>query len=74
MGADTIFDNFYGEKEKDLPLKRIKETEIYFDKIRGSMIGGAAGDALGYKLEFLSEKSIFLRYGERGYRNMRLTR
>lgn len=66
MGADTIFDNFYGEKEKDLPLKRIKETEIYFDKIRGSMIGGAAGDALGYKLEFLSEKSIFLRYGERG--------
>ena len=36
------------------------------DKIRGCMIGGAAGDALGYAVEFKSEREIFLKYGEKG--------
>jgi len=36
------------------------------DRIRGCMIGGAAGDALGYAVEFMGEKSIFLHYGESG--------
>lgn len=36
------------------------------DKFRGCLVGGAAGDALGYAVEFLSERSIFNRYGERG--------
>ncbi len=36
------------------------------DNIRGSLIGGAAGDALGYAVEFLSEEAIFKRYGEPG--------
>lgn len=36
------------------------------DRIRGSLIGGAAGDALGYAVEFLSENSIFSRYGAQG--------
>lgn len=36
------------------------------DKIRGSLIGGAVGDALGYPVEFLSEKSIFNTYGKKG--------
>jgi len=36
------------------------------DKFRGCLIGGAAGDALGYEVEFKNEKQIFSRYGERG--------
>lgn len=36
------------------------------DKIRGSLIGGAAGDALGYAVEFLSEPYLFNKFGNRG--------
>lgn len=36
------------------------------DKYRGCLIGGAAGDALGYAVEFLNESSIFNRYGKSG--------
>ena len=36
------------------------------DKYRGCLIGGAAGDALGYAVEFSSAKYIFSRYGQRG--------
>ncbi len=36
------------------------------DKYRGCLIGGAAGDALGYAVEFLSDDMIFRKYGENG--------
>ncbi len=36
------------------------------DTFRGCLIGGAAGDALGYEIEFKNEKQIFSRYGDRG--------
>lgn len=37
------------------------------DRIRGSLIGGAIGDALGYPVEFIySFEGIRARYGERG--------
>lgn len=36
------------------------------NKIRGSLIGGAIGDALGYPVEFLSENQIFAIYGKDG--------
>ena len=36
------------------------------DKYRGCLIGGAAGDALGYAVEFLDEYDIFSLYGETG--------
>ena len=36
------------------------------DRIRGSLIGGAIGDALGYPVEFLQEEQIFRKYGENG--------
>ena len=37
------------------------------DRIRGSLIGGALGDALGYPVEFIySFEGIQARYGERG--------
>lgn len=43
------------------------------DKYRGCLIGGAAGDALGYAVEFLSEGTIFGRYGESGITEYELT-
>lgn len=42
------------------------------DKIRGCLIGGAAGDALGYAVEFLDERSIFHKYGKQGITCYRL--
>lgn len=36
------------------------------DKCRGSLIGGAVGDALGYEVEFMSLSSICKRFGEKG--------
>lgn len=43
------------------------------DKYRGCLIGGAAGDALGHAVEFLSEGMIFSRYGESGITEYELT-
>ena len=36
------------------------------DSIRGCVFGGAVGDALGYSVEFLTEKEIFSKYGSHG--------
>lgn len=36
------------------------------DKFRGCLIGGAAGDALGYAVEFMTEKNITSQYGANG--------
>lgn len=36
------------------------------DKIRGSLMAGAMGDALGYEVEFMSRNAIFAEYGESG--------
>ena len=33
------------------------------DRYRGALIGEAAGDALGYTVEFLLEPQIFQRFG-----------
>ncbi len=63
------FEHFYrdeDEAELQRKLQEIKETEIHLDAIKGSMIGGAIGDALGYAVEFSGEDSIFGKYGENG--------
>ena len=63
------FSNFYraeNQEEIDRALKRIKETEIHLDAIRGCLFGGAVGDALGYPVEFLQERQIFGQYGSKG--------
>lgn len=36
------------------------------DKFQGCLLAGAAGDALGFEVEFLSEEAIFERFGEAG--------
>lgn len=55
--------------------KKISQKALQIqDKIRGCLIGGAAGDALGYPVEFLGEKQIFTRYGEYGIQSYKLDR
>ena len=41
-------------------------SDIHTDKIRGCLLGGAVGDALGYAVEFLQEETIFEKYGDNG--------
>ena len=36
------------------------------DRYRGCLVGGGAGDALGYAVEFASEATIFADYGREG--------
>ncbi len=43
------------------------------DKYKGCLIGGAAGDALGYAVEFMEAYQIFRRYGEKGITEYVLT-
>lgn len=43
------------------------------DRIRGSLIGGAAGDALGYAVEFITLADIINRYGSSGVTEYKLT-
>ena len=52
--------------EIDEAMQRLKEAEVYLDQIRGCMVGGAVGDALGYAIEFWGEDQIFSQYGEKG--------
>ena len=40
------------------------------ERIRGCFLAGAAGDALGYQVEFDSLNSIIKRHGEHGVRTM----
>lgn len=40
------------------------------ERIRGCLLGGAMGDALGYPVEFLGENEIFFIYGPGGIREL----
>lgn len=60
------------QREHEMALQRIRETERYLDKIRGSLFGGAVGDALGYPVEFFSESQIVSRYGKNGIQEYEL--
>ena len=44
------------------------------DSIRGCLMAGAAGDALGYEVEFMSRRSILSRFGENGITKFALDR
>ena len=62
-------------KEVTAVLERIKQREeAYLDKIQGSFIGGAIGDALGYPVEFLSYNDIKEKYGNQGITQYKLNR
>lgn len=58
-----------------LPQKILEQIEIrekYLDAFRGCMIGGAAGDALGYPVEFMTADTICEKYGPSGISNYQL--
>lgn len=59
-------------KEYEAYVKATKKKEVYLDRIRGSMLGGAAGDALGYAVEFDPEADIFRKYGPEGIQEYEL--
>lgn len=67
-----LFDAALDVENIILPLSFVKiivaarSERIVKDKIRGSLMAGAAGDALGYEVEFISRRAILARYGERG--------
>ena len=61
----------WGSMEYATELDR-KPMQKDLDKIRGSLIGGAAGDALGYAVEFWLESKIFSYYGKDGITQYRL--
>lgn len=44
----------------------MKDFNEYLNKFTGCLLGGAAGDALGYPIEFYREDEIFEEYGENG--------
>lgn len=47
-------------------MNKYRKTNDTLDMISGSLIGGAAGDALGYAIEFDRERTIFHEYGKQG--------
>lgn len=59
-----------------VPVVPVEETTLaalekqynnrFRDQIRGCLLGGAAGDALGYEVEFISHSQIVKRFGENG--------
>ncbi|MGW5381877.1 ADP-ribosylglycohydrolase family protein [Nocardia sp. NPDC003963] len=44
----------------------MRDYEILVDRVRGTLVGGAIGDALGWPIEFLSLHNIYGRYGATG--------
>ena len=62
-------ENFYRDEppeKEDCREAAAGETLPSEDRIRGCLFGGAAGDALGYTVEFRGEESIFSFYGPDG--------
>ncbi|MGM9868968.1 MAG: TIGR02452 family protein [Sodaliphilus sp.] len=68
-GIDRFCHSEMNEQNEDVmgssggPTAKLQRTH---DRIRGSLMAGAAGDALGYTVEFMSRNSILARYGNQG--------
>ena len=55
-------------------MSKATDPKMIQDRIRGCLIAGAAGDALGYAVEFSGESSIFQEYGPKGIQNLKISR
>ena len=60
-------------KYADVIRKQACEERVK-DCIRGSLMAGAAGDALGYSVEFMSRSAILSKYGEKGITQFEIDR
>lgn len=63
---DSKMEERYAKYKKAIAVLEDHVYQKHRDKIRGCLIAGAAGDALGYPVEFKGEKSIFALYGKSG--------
>ena len=69
-----------GLKRKESSVKEIEKLKEMNkevperDRVRGSLVAGAIGDALGYAVEFDSYSSITYRYGPEGIRRYDMNR
>lgn len=70
MDYNAIRDAWRSELECT-PLDKLS-IKKNLDKFRGCLIGGAAGDALGYTVEFLPENYLFAKFGKDGITDYRL--
>ena len=50
------------------------DTEVNPDQIRGCLLGGAAGNALGYSVVFMNEEEIAKNFGEKGITEYQIAR
>lgn len=65
-GAAEAYPGLAAKKKGKEPMTNTEKNNITADKIRGCLIGGAVGDALGYPIEFASWNYIVKHYGEYG--------
>ncbi|WP_165171023.1 ADP-ribosylglycohydrolase family protein [Adlercreutzia sp. ZJ242] len=65
------FGDFHEAKE-DAEMAEVvcerEKRERYLSKFQGCLVGGAAGDALGFAVEFMSRESMIAKYGSGGIR------
>ena len=59
---------------KSMEEREQKRKERVKDCIHGSLMAGAAGDALGYPVEFMSRNAILAQYGDKGITKFELDR
>ncbi len=58
------------EKGKFWPLEDKDPRETMQSRYRGCLLGGAVGDALGYPVEFMKEKTLWAKYGPGGIQTL----
>ncbi len=69
-GGDT--DGYTDEEYSALCYAKQAYHYVELDAIKGCLIGGAIGDALGFPVEFYEDCDIFKRYGEFGITELEL--
>lgn len=67
-----VFPKIDNSKELEDVKRREQRRELYLDKIQGSLVGGAIGDALGYAIEFDNLEAIQKKYGPKGIQEYEL--
>ena len=67
-------ETFIKEYIEGIVARRGQRKDRLIDCIRGSLMAGAAGDALGYPVEFISRKQILHRFGGHGITQFELDR